>query len=247
IAAAAPDPIYAAIERSRKAERALDSLGENATNGERTTAIDEATDARWDLASTVATTPAGLTALTAFICEEEKDLGEAGPFFDSDESKVFAESLNQAVAGMAGLKPWEGVEYVTVEPAKPDPIYALIENHRRLYKAFGDAISARENLYGQDREDCPTWRAHDDAANAAGEASWQAEHALVMIGATTPQGWAALLRYEDEHRRAGGEFVDLPTDEKWRMGLMRRLAAFLDGKPEWPPIPQKRWPEYRSA
>src|SRR5262249_5695714 len=99
IAAAAPDPIYAAIERSRKAERALDSLGENATNGERTTAIDEATDARWDLASTVATTPAGLTALTAFICEEEKDLGEAGPFFDSDQSKVFAESLNRAVSG----------------------------------------------------------------------------------------------------------------------------------------------------
>jgi len=31
------------------------------------------------------------------------------------------------------------------------------------------------------------------------------------------------------------------------MGLMRRLAAFLDGKPEWPPVLQKDWPSYGTG
>jgi hypothetical protein len=30
------------------------------------------------------------------------------------------------------------------------------------------------------------------------------------------------------------------------MGLMRRMAAALDGKPEWKPVSQDFWPRYTS-
>ena len=127
----------------------------------------------------------------------------------------------------------------------PDPIYAAIEKHRRAYQAHGDALDACSN-YGLDNDDCPTWRALERAATAACDADCEAQRELVEVGATTREGWAALLRYEDEFRRGGSEFVDLATGEKWRMGLMRKLAAFLDGMPEWPPILDRYHPYYRS-
>src|SRR5262249_30652646 len=104
-------------------------------------ASDEQTVARSNLALTVPTTPAGLAALTAFVCEQEERYGAAGPYFcDEEEAQAYAQSLNLAVTGMTGLKPWAGIE--AVEPTKPDRIYALIEEHRRLYKAHGDGIDA---------------------------------------------------------------------------------------------------------
>jgi hypothetical protein len=139
----------------------------------------------------------------------------------------------------------EGVE--TPQLAEPDRIFALIERHRQLYKAYGDAIEAYDDLYGGDTPECPIWRSLKHAADVACDRTCAAERALIEIGATTPAGWAALLRYEDEHRRAGGEFVDLGTGEKWRNGLLRRMAASLDGKPAWKPISQALWPDYGSV
>jgi hypothetical protein len=130
--------------------------------------------------------------------------------------------------------------------APDDPIYALIEEHRRLYKAYGhtfDPINALEDQ-GEPQESSkfePLLAARD----AACDSTAAAERALVEI-ATTPAGWAALLRYEDEHRRAGGAFVDLAGGERWRMGLLRRMAASLDGKPVWSQV-QEGWSSPVSA
>lgn len=160
-------------------------------------------------------------------------------------------TISRRAALSAGLAATTAIATTAAAPAlaaaEPDRIFAMIEEHRRLYKAFGDAISARDDAFDcRDYPEDPLWCSLVAAVDAAGQASIDAEQALVEVGPTSPEGWGALLRYEDEFRRARGEFVDLSTGDTWRMGLLRRLAAFLDGKPEWEPISQKLWPLYAS-
>jgi hypothetical protein len=61
-------------------------------------ALDEA---RAALAATVATTPAGLAAITGFVREMTRELGDF--YFEDEEAMVFAASLDAAVRGIAGM------------------------------------------------------------------------------------------------------------------------------------------------
>jgi hypothetical protein len=118
--------------------------------------------------------------------------GRYGDYFaDEDDAKAYARSINLAVTGMTGLKAWEGVE--TPQPSEPDPIYALIEKHRRLFNAYSVAIDVADQRRDKESE---------DAMYAACDANCQAERDLVEVGATTSQGWASPLRHEDQQRRA---------------------------------------------
>src|SRR5450759_1661410 len=72
--------------------------------------------------------PAGLVALTGFLREQTAAFGEF--YFDttSDEPAAFASSLDDAVRGMAGLKPWGGV----ADAQAVDPVFAVIKHSERL-------------------------------------------------------------------------------------------------------------------
>jgi len=95
-----------------------------------------------------------------------------------------------AVAASTASAPALGV-------ASQDPIFALIEEHRRLYKAYGDVLSLRDVEFDvHDHPEDPRWRALEQACDDAGDACWKSENDLVLIGATTPVGVgrAAALR-----------------------------------------------------
>jgi hypothetical protein len=93
------DPAFAAVARARAAEeafaapRALDNY----------TADVDLTEARAALAATVATTPAGLAAITGFVREMTRELGDF--YFEGEEVIAFADSLDAAVRRLAGLPP----------------------------------------------------------------------------------------------------------------------------------------------
>ncbi len=53
--------------------------------------------------ATVATTPAGLAVITGFIREVTRQIGDA--YFQDGEAVMFADSLDAAVRGIAGLPP----------------------------------------------------------------------------------------------------------------------------------------------
>jgi hypothetical protein len=67
-------------------------------------AVDESIAARDAIAETVATTPAGLAALTGFL--REMALETRLFYFEDDQAVAFTASLDQAVCGMSGLRPW---------------------------------------------------------------------------------------------------------------------------------------------
>jgi hypothetical protein len=140
--AAETDPVFAAIERCRIAETA--NLLEPSPP-----AADDQDPAREALARTVPTTPTGLAALITFVREQTAALEEFY-FCDADnfderlngEQFAFLSSLNKAVRGMAGLKPWGGVAVAE----GIDPIFAAIEQHRMVNQTFNEVLHRKSDL-----------------------------------------------------------------------------------------------------
>jgi hypothetical protein len=215
------DPTFAAVDRARKGEEEFLALArsEDAAGGagikldkapddyrtpEMVAAVKEATAARIALARTVPTTPAGLAALTTFVREKNVELGEF--YFaadDPDERFLFVASLDVAVRGMAGLKPWGGVADVQTG----DPIFAAIDRHRQIEAAFAASGKASGNC-----------------SDELGEAEYKAYVGLVTMTPTTLAGCAALLRYLEAHERSR----DRPALFANQLDLLSRIAAMLD-------------------
>lgn len=122
------DPIFAAIERAKTADAASLALYEREPvdgdtpeyKAKEEENVGECWAARAALARTVATTPAGLVALTSFIHAQSVDLREFY-FDDNDPLEDFAASLDASVRGVIGQ---------FVMPAI-DPVFAAIEAHRK--------------------------------------------------------------------------------------------------------------------
>jgi hypothetical protein len=92
------DPIFKAIENVKASEQALRALGEDEPHAE---AIGVMRAARSVLARTVPTTPAGLTALTAFLVMASDD--GMVPYFDEEpDAQAFAGSLHAAIIRHTG-------------------------------------------------------------------------------------------------------------------------------------------------
>jgi hypothetical protein len=173
------DPIFAAIERCRVVEAA----------GLIEPAPPEAKDirpAREALARTSPTTPAGLVALTGFLREQTATFGEF--YFDttSDEPATFASSLDDAVRGMAGLKPWGGV----ADAQAVDPVFAVIKHSERLWAEWTSvSITEPKQLRS------PDYAAWDKRNTAAGDAYNDAFDELLATKPTTRAGAAALIAH----------------------------------------------------
>jgi hypothetical protein len=205
------DPTFAAIDHARKCEEEFLALArrEDAAEGagikldkapddhrtpEMVAAVKEAIAARIALASTVPTTPTGLAALTTFVREKNAELGEF--YFaadDTDEQFLFVASLDAAVRGMAGLKPWGGI----ADAQAVDPIFAAIERQKQLWAEWDHATHPEPPLRSAGY---PAWEEWNDAA---ADAYYGALEALVAIKPTTRAGAAALIAHciaEDSSR-----------------------------------------------
>lgn len=98
-----PDPIFAAIERSRRAEIACDA-------GEGPAA--EAWASASALADTMPTTKAGLAALVSYLHEAQVGMCNAAPFFgEAEDALAFAANLSAAVNRELGFEPWKSEKF----------------------------------------------------------------------------------------------------------------------------------------
>ena len=212
------DPIFAAIERCRVAEAA--GLIEPVQPGTK-----DIRPAREALARTSPTTPAGLVALTGFLREQTAAFGEF--YFDttSDEPAAFASSLDHAVRGMAGLKPWDGI--ADAQPV--DPIFAAIDAHKRARAAMiaaGKESSRRgEQLKKEGVPFREIVKICDSISDAAADADTATRDAILSCEPTTSAGIAALLAYVAEIE---GDYPDgdtLLTVVTTASRAAKRLAA----------------------
>jgi hypothetical protein len=91
------DPMLAAVARARAAENAFAEQADDEPAGK----LLGLRKLRAELAATVATTPAGLAALTGFVREMTAELEDF--YFEGEEAVMFASSLDTAVRGIFGL------------------------------------------------------------------------------------------------------------------------------------------------
>jgi hypothetical protein len=197
---AEPDPIFVAIERARRAEAAIDALDESVSADATIAPADECWAACSALARTVPTTPAGLAALTSFLREAEASLCGAGPYFDrAHDAQAFAISLDTAVRGMTGLKP-----LATPANARPDPILAVIEAHRRAWDDLGECSELDQAASAGDKKAARK-------LNRLGKAVDDATAKLVDLPPTTIAGASALLAY-------AADFASNDNGEGWPDG-----------------------------
>jgi hypothetical protein len=97
--------------------------------------------------------------------------------------------------------------------ASPDPIFALIERHRRLWDEWGEALEAmsraQEACYAQQggigrlpSEDHPAIEPYHVAVEAVGHAVHECLCELAQTPPTTLAGLAAVLAYAREYQEA---------------------------------------------
>lgn len=140
-AAGAPDPIFAAIAASRAAEVAMQAFGERDPSlaggrlaseelDEERRLAEERTRAREAVCAAVPTTLAGRLALLAFLRWQLALHAYPDGSIDGEDT-MFADAyraLDRAVRAMAGTQ-----SQASAVPDEPDPILALIDEHRAAY------------------------------------------------------------------------------------------------------------------
>ncbi len=169
-ASAAHDPVFAAIERFRRADGAfraradyedeLQGAGKElqpASGDYRTqemvAIVEETVGARRALANAVPTTPQGLAALIALVHEQSLELDEF--LFEErlgdelDEQMSFITSLNAAVRGMADYEP---------SAAADAELIALGNEHDQYVARFRASVSAWEPLFEEHKRCLQEWR-----------------------------------------------------------------------------------------
>ncbi|WGS02212.1 hypothetical protein MTX26_15905 [Bradyrhizobium sp. ISRA443] len=153
------DPIFAALEVFRDADRAcVSQVGEDVPDE----AADRLGAATRRVMRTRPSTPAGLSALTAWVRNEVDDMHANGSVWKSQDLAALAATIDDAVRGMSGLHPWSP----PVGPAEPmlqdraliDAAQALAACYQAVNKMLGDL--------GEEAEETDEYAALLDRCNA---------------------------------------------------------------------------------
>lgn len=97
------DPIFAAIERVRRAELACDAENSPLSAGQRFWR------ARSAFVRTIPTTPAGVSAFVSYLREAQTRMCSAAPYIDeTEDAEAFAATLVAAVNVVLGPQPRAG-------------------------------------------------------------------------------------------------------------------------------------------
>jgi hypothetical protein len=224
-AAAAADPIFAAIDAFRRADAAADAVSYGVDIPE------DVGDRLWDAISCVMrtrpTTPAGLAALTTWARERAdwlRDNGTEG----GDAFCAVSATIDDATRGMSGLEPWSPPPLA--ESAELDPAFALIAEKLAADVAHCEAIDAQAEFDGRgDYSSDAAIEAQDnseDACNVAHEADWK----LATTPPTTLAGVAAVLRFANKIEDDGNEWPDTDAvgSEGWHYQLRATMAAAIE-------------------
>jgi hypothetical protein len=119
-------------------------------------------------------------------------------------------------------------------PATPDPIFALIEQHRVAYAAVCAAVGATDAAAGQYGWDAPEVKPLEEAQTAVTHAMMKIEGEIPGTAPTTLPGVLAIMRYRREFATKPGARYDLfeakGADEVWLATIEQSIAA-IAGEP----------------
>jgi hypothetical protein len=100
------DPIFAVIERLRRAELALDATGDDQSPsynpGNNKPLHKKWRKALWAFVTMVPTSSQGLVAFSSYLNEAQKRMCGAAPYLDTGNAEAFAETLDKAVQLFVG-------------------------------------------------------------------------------------------------------------------------------------------------
>ena len=221
------DPIFAALDDYRRAEAASDAfiaVGDDIP--------DDLGERHWDAGHVVMRTrpitPVGLAALTSWVREQLDDCREDNSLLLEDGLCALSATIDDAVRGMSGLKAWSPAPDEAA--LRIDPIFAVIERHKRAYAALDKHLSYQGDLEGElpkekRRSRCdyrdglmivetddPRWIAAERHCATLYAAEDDAMIGLVRESATTLKGAAALMRYVVDQEEKGSEWPAYHVD-----------------------------------
>jgi len=222
-AVAFADPIFAALDTFRRVDAEffaadgddiLDEVGERHHAAVKT------------MLRTRPTTPAGLAALTTWAREQVDYLHANASAWYSEDICTLVATIDDATRGMSGLKPWSPPSPAAAVAA--DPIYAAIERHMDLTKAYNAAWEVRAGFkdFGKMTEDEKAQlRQFNDATDAAHLPLEAAALDLINTVPTTQAGIIAALRYIQIQHGKGGEHM---VEGRWEDENGERDIDWLD-------------------
>ncbi|MCA1546301.1 hypothetical protein I6F36_05720 [Bradyrhizobium sp. BRP19] len=210
------DPIFAALDAWRRAEVALDAVGDlypsQKTASEMDEVLDQHSTAFRAVMRTRPKTPAGLAALTNWVREEADDMHANESHWNGRDFCALAATLDDAVRGMSKLEPWTpplpsatrgadpifaAIDDCVLKQAQSDARYARVTAAYRKAAKHGldDASSLEDrNAFVQ----AEVGQDPDEYTDEAASAFWQAADDLFEIEPTTLAGVVALLRFADD-------------------------------------------------
>jgi hypothetical protein len=214
VSASEPDPIFAAIDVFRRADAAVDAVVDAGDD-----IPDELADRR-DTAYSAAlrtrpTTPAGLAALTTWAREQTNWLHANASGMLAEDVCALSATMDDAVRGMSGLKPWSPQEPDTA--AADDPVFELITVHRKAYAEFLAALVERNRL------EILGDPSHEDFDEDQCVAATDAFEALIEAPLATFAGVVALITHLKEFSETEGWMFE----EGAALPLIANLAEAL--------------------
>lgn len=132
--------------------------------------------------------------------------------------------LVTAGAALAGGVAVSATAILAAKSLEADPIFDLIDTHRKAEAAFIDSI--REDVRMAD----PRWLEYERIRELSNDKTEDAAADLVSVQPTTMAGVIALLSYAAEYVDKGNEWPDLEEDGEqntWEVFLHRSLAEAL--------------------
>lgn len=194
-----PDPIFAAIECHRMASEehnrkcsALADLKTPEGDAEEMRLIEASLAARDEMKETEPTTIAGAVALLRYISDAAEDDMTLGALFCPDTLADGLEKLGTSTDTLALTAPSSSRALTQ----RPDPIFAVIEEHKAARAARLVAMYATFGMGGgpeDEPEDSPAHVAADEAHDEAIYREDEATIAVLVTAPTTLAGIAALL------------------------------------------------------
>jgi hypothetical protein len=224
-AAAAPDPIYAAIGAFRQAHALFfadldgdipDEIG------------DQYSAACSVMQRTRPTTPAGLAVLTTWAREQADWLCANASVLNSEDYCALTASIDDATRGMSGLEPWSPPPLTG--SAELDPAFTLIAEklaadvaHEKAIDTHGEFDNRRDRSSDAARA---AWENSAAACHYVNEVDWK----LATTLPTTLAGVAAVLRFANQIEDEGGEWPDTDTigREGWHYQPRATMAAAIE-------------------
>ncbi len=107
-----------------------------------------------------------------------------------------------------------GLPVIAQAAAAPDPIFALIEEYRRLSDEYGHVVSAQAAF----AIGTPDWKTAEDRISQTSDAYTEAIRKLCQTAPTTLAGLAAVLSFVIDAEDQGDDLLNTFAEDKYKGG-----------------------------